>query len=45
MRKGTAGWTPGVDIFPPIEFATAAFVGKNNLCMQTTLLAILLGGG
>ena len=32
MKKGTTGRTPGMDIFPSVEFAMAAFAGGIVLC-------------
>ena len=32
LRKGAAGWTPGVDIFSLVEFAMVVFAGGITLC-------------
>ena len=32
MSKDTTGQIPGADVFPPIEFSAADFVGGSILC-------------
>ena len=45
MRKGATGQMPGMDIFPPLEFTAAGFVGASVYAQQKTPLAPPLGGG
>ena len=45
MRKGTAGQTPGMDIFTPIEFATVDFVDGILLCTAEDLFGYAVGWG
>ena len=45
MRTGTAGQTPGMGIFPPVEFTTEVLWVAFLYALQKTLWAMPLGGG
>ena len=45
MRRGTAERTPGVDVFPPVEFAVADFAGGIVLCTAEDPIGRTIGWG